>query len=106
MEPKNPAPALLQRLEVAQGLGCFKHTEGVGLAWHGKIHRILGREEEKRGSIRSSFVKLAGGVKIAGPMAQHRRDATNLSQTGSQCLYGGIEGAGAGKKREDRKVVA
>lgn len=91
MKLKHSAFALPQRLEIAQRLSCFEHAEGVGLAWHGKIHWILGREEEKRGSIRSSLMKLAGGVEVAGTVTQHRRDTTNFSQTVSQCLDGGIE---------------
>src|SRR5271170_3321880 len=65
-----PSP-LCQDGEVASGLRCLDHAEGIFLTGHRQIFCIICRNLQENSGVRASLIGLAGGVKKAGAESKH-----------------------------------
>ena len=100
------APAGQQGPDVAARLGLLQPAERDPHPGHRDVFRVVGREHEKQPGVGAAFVQLTGGVEVARPEAERRREA---ERPGPGAPHRREPGGDLGARRqvgEDREVVA
>ena len=96
----------VEGVEVAEGLGLGEDAEIIGSArnWQ-RVVRLGGDVEEEAGG-RATLVQLAGGVEVAGAVAECGGDAMALHDAAADAVYGVFECGRRLDEGEDGKVIA
>src|SRR5436309_1206896 len=100
------AVPFLERLEVSQGLSPGEHPKGEGLSGDVDIPLRLGHQLQEQAAGRSAFIELAGGVQVAGAIAEGRRNMMVLEHPPSKLIDEFFYLRGLGKIGHDGQVVA
>src|SRR3954470_8487358 len=87
------APAgAVKALKIADGLRHLQYAEREPLAWNGEVIGDLGGDDDEHAVVGAAFVELTGGVEIARTVAEHRRAARALGDSGAELVERLAEG--------------
>src|SRR5574340_1714909 len=80
VDPQHSPAVSAQRFEIAEQIGAFEDAERVRLVRNRRIDRLLRSDMQEEAGVRTAFMKLPGGMKVARPVADRRGDTQPIPQ--------------------------
>lgn len=105
MDPQHSSAVFAQRFKIAERLSAFEDAERVRLVRNRRVDRLLRSDMQEEAGVRTAFVELPGGMKVARPVTDRRGDMQPIPQQSTDRLKPLLDVRLFGEVRQQRHII-